>query len=170
MELKKLHNSFYADNAKVEQALDFDTESGTWSSGKVRGHGVVQISVNSLTFAIPVRSYIKHNASFILEVNRQRRDVKGMGLDYSKALLITKAEHISTSTFLLKSKAAGKKLVDKEAHVTAQFNKYVEKYTSAVQKADRRILQSPEYRFTTLINYHCELGLREAAPEAAVPA
>jgi protein AbiQ len=147
------------DNAKVEQALDFDVESGAWSSSKVRGHGVVQISVNNLVFAIPVRSNIRHKASLILEVDRSSRKVKGMGLDYSKALLISKAQHVSSDVFVLKSKAAGKKLIGKESHVTEQFTKYVKKYVSAVQGADRNILNCFEYRFTTLTNYHKELGL-----------
>ncbi|WP_260608175.1 hypothetical protein [Vibrio cholerae] len=70
MELKKLDQSFYVDNPKVEQDLDFDSQLGTWNSSKTRGHGIVKITINGLTFAIPVRSYIKHNASYILEVNR----------------------------------------------------------------------------------------------------
>lgn len=159
MELKKLDNSFYDDNSRIEQALDFDMKSGTWFKGKVRGHGVVQISYNELTFAIPVRSFIKHNASFILEVDRKNRDVKGMGLDYSKALLITKAHHVSASVFVLRSKSAGRKLVDKQQHVTDRFTKYVQKYVAAIKRNDRHVLNSFEYRFTTLINYHDELGI-----------
>jgi protein AbiQ len=159
MELKKLDISFYNDNIKVEQALDFDMSSGAWTANKVRGHGVVQITIHNLTFAIPVRSHIKHGASFILEVDRNNRDIKGMGLDYSKALLITNTAHISNRAFLLKSKSAGRKLVGKEAHVTAQFTKYVEKYIKAVQNTDNHILKSLEYRYTTLINYHNELKL-----------
>ena len=159
MELKKLDCSFYADNPKVEQALDFDMESGAWLKSKVRRHGVVQISFSNLTFAIPVKSFIKHSASLILQVDRTGNDVKGMGLDYSKALLIKKESHVSSSVFVLTSKSAGKKLVGKEGHVTSQFTKYVEKYISAIKKSDTRILNSREYRFTTLINYHKELGL-----------
>ena len=159
MELKKLDSSFYTDNPTVKEALDFDMTLGAWSQRKVRGHGVVQISFNNLTFAIPVRSTIKHSASLILEVDRTRHDVKGMGLDYSKALLIKKESHISSNVFVLKSKSAGKKLVSKENHITSQFTKYVKKYISAIKKSDARVLNSLEYRFTTLINYHKELGI-----------
>lgn len=158
MELKKLDQSFYAANPKVDEALDFDMNSGTWSPQKVRGHGVVQISINNLTFAVPVRSNIKHDASFILEVDK-RHYIKGMGLDYSKALLIRDDSHVSDEVFLLKSKEAGKKLVHLESHITKQFGKYVEKYISAVKSQDTNILGSYEYKFTTLINYHTELGL-----------
>lgn len=159
MELKKLENSFYIENPVVHQALDFNSLKKEWNSQKVRGHGIVKIEIMNLIFAIPVRSNIKHRASFILEVNRADKRVKGMGLDYSKALLITDPQYISNDVFLLRSKEAGKKLQDKEEHITKQFSRYVEKYISAVKKRDNNILQSYEYRFTTLVNYHQELGL-----------
>lgn len=158
MELRKLDHSFYIDNLNVKHALDFDMESEAWTGAKVRGHGVVQITTNGLTFAIPVRSYIKHNASLILEVSKNR-EVKGMGLDYSKSLLIKDPKHISNNIFLLKSKTAGKNLVGKESHVTKQFTKYVENYVSAVKKNDKFILNSFSYKYSTLINYHKELGI-----------
>ncbi|ELF5344440.1 hypothetical protein RNH90_002986 [Vibrio metschnikovii] len=158
-ETKKLDQSFYVDNPKVEQALDFDSQLGTWNSSKTRGHGIVKITINGLTFAIPVRSYIKHNASYILEVNRQDRTIKGMGLDYSKALLIRDDSHVTDDVFVLRNKKSGKKLIGKEEHITSQFQKYVEKYIDAVKRNDANILNSFEYRFTTLVNYHTELGL-----------
>jgi len=159
VELKKLDTSFYTDNTYIAQALDFDMESQCWIPGKIRGHGVVAISVNELVFAIPVRSRIRHRASFILQVDRINPNIKGMGLDYSKALLIRKASHVSSDVFALKSKAAGKKLVGKFGHISKQFTHYVGKYILAVQSEDKRILNCAEYRFTTLVNYHEELDL-----------
>lgn len=83
-----------------------------------------------------------------------------MGLDYSKALLIRKESHVSNRVFLLRKKKAGKKLIGKKQHITNQFHRYVEKYINAVKREDSNILNSLEYRFTTLINYHSELGLQ----------
>jgi len=162
VELKKLSPSFYTDNVRVEQALDFDMKAGCWLDidNKVRGHGVVKITIQGLMFAIPVRSHIRHEASFILQVDRKNRHIKGMGLDYSKALLIRDERHVADDVFVLRSKAAGRKLVDKEEHITKQFTGYVEKYISSVQKNDRNVLNSFEYRYTTLINYHTELGIK----------
>ncbi|MGG6138924.1 type III toxin-antitoxin system TenpIN family toxin [Pantoea allii] len=166
MELKKLDDSFYVDNPVLIQALDFDNKEREWmlydaaGEKKTRGHGIVKIELNGLTFAIPVRSNIQHDESFILEVNRSRdRRNKGMGLDYQKAVLIRDAAHISNEDFVLRTKQAGRKLVGKEEHITTMFTHYVEKYIKAVRKNDRNILNSMEYRFTTLINYHAELGL-----------
>jgi len=161
MELKKLDKSFYLANPVLLQALDFDMATNTWfNNEKVRGHGVVQIRLNELTFAIPVRSTIQHSESFILEINRgpDKRN-KGMGLDYSKAVLLRESIHISSDIFLLRSKIAGKKLLGKQAHITRKFAHYVERYIKAVQKQDQNILNSIEYRHTTLVNYHPELGL-----------
>jgi protein AbiQ len=68
-----LDNSFYTDNPVVLEALDFDTSNRVWMAGdKVRGHGIVQIELDGLMFAIPVRSNIQHDASLILEVNQGR--------------------------------------------------------------------------------------------------
>jgi protein AbiQ len=159
MELKKLSPSFYLDNPEVKEALDFNMKEGTWNADKTRGHGIVKVLMNDLTFAIPVRSNIRHDASLILEVNRHIRAVKGMGLDYSKALLIRDQEHISDDVFVLKSKSAGKKLLGKESHLEKHFTEYVGKYIKAIKDNEKNIITSREYEFTTLINYHAELGL-----------
>lgn len=159
MELKKLDSSFFVANPRVEHALDFYSDTGTWDMTKVRGHGVVSITINGLTFAIPVRSNILHESSYILKKNQQKKWVKGMGLDYTKALLIRSPSYIKNEIFVLRGKDAGKKLIGKEAHVTQQFQRYVEKYISAVKSDDQNILSSIHYKDTTLVNYHPELGL-----------
>lgn len=79
-------------------------------------------------------------------------------MDYSKAILITDPAYVSADIFLLKNKKAAKNLLSKEAHITKQFSKYVERYVKAVSKNDKNILRR-DYRFSTLINYHNELGL-----------
>ncbi|TKF02271.1 hypothetical protein FCV44_00005 [Vibrio kanaloae] len=159
MELKKLNVSFYDENPTVENALDYYSDDGLWDRSKVRGHGVVNITVNNLMFAIPVRSNVLHSASYILLKNTQKRWIKGMGLDYSKALLIRKPEYISDENFNLKVKSAGKKLVGRKKHVTDQFEAYVNKYIGAVKAGDANVLSDQKYKDTTLINYHTELGI-----------
>ncbi|MFJ5443470.1 type III toxin-antitoxin system TenpIN family toxin [Pectobacterium sp. CHL-2024] len=165
MELRKLDNTFYQHNPVVHEALDFDARSNSWLGGdKIRGHGIVQIQLNGLTFAIPVRSHIRHDDCHIIERDTSRNDVRGMGLDYSKAMLITDPSYVSTEVFLLKSKKAAKDLLSKELHITKQFSKYVARYVEAVRKNDTNILRR-DYRFTTLINYHTELGLTVPSTE-----
>ncbi|WP_413494054.1 type III toxin-antitoxin system TenpIN family toxin [Morganella psychrotolerans] len=159
MKLLKLDSSFYEDNPVIREALDFDAKTLSWgrSDNKRRGHGIVKITLSNLVFAIPVRSNIRHNDCFIIEIDHSESDGRGMGLDYTKAMLIRDITHISDEPFLLKNKVSGKKLLGKEEHIEKQFSKYIDRYIAAVLKCDENILR--RYRFATLINYHPELGL-----------
>ncbi len=155
MQLKKLAPSFYTDNSHLEQALD--NFNGQWQVGKVRGYGVVIISINDLTFAIPLRSNIKHKASYIT-VKSQQKGIQGKGLDFSKALLISDDSYISNDIFKIPYNERSR-LRNKETYITEIFENYVNDYIEAVNKQDLHILQSNEYRFTTLINYHKQLNI-----------
>ncbi len=155
MKLKKLEQSFYKNNSHLVEALD--NFNGCWVKGKVRGYGVVVINLNGLTFAIPLRSNIKHKAAYIT-VKSAVQGVKGKGLDFSKAVLITQAGYISNSPFKI-SPQEYKKLQNKDVYITNKFEKYVGRYIKAINVCDKNILQSTEYRFTTLKNYHGDLGL-----------
>lgn len=156
MQLKKLDNSFYINNSHLIEALD--NHDGTWTQGKVRGYGVVIVSINNLSFAIPLRSNIRHKSSYIT-VRSNQRGLEGKGLDFTKALLITEQRYISHLLFKI-SPDEHKKLVNKEHYITSKFEKYVSKYVAAIKKSDRNILQSSDYRYSTLCNYHIELGLK----------
>jgi protein AbiQ len=155
MQLRKLDNAFFIENSHLVQALD--NHNGNWQTNKVRGYGIVVINYKGLTFAIPLRSNIKHKAAYIT-VRSTTPSIKGKGLDYSKALFISEERYISSDIFQIPP-AEHKKLLNKEHHITAQFTKYIEHYVKAVNKSDNNILQSNEYRYTTLQNYHVELGL-----------
>ncbi|WP_099137062.1 hypothetical protein [Xenorhabdus budapestensis] len=65
MKLRKLDQTFYDENVYLIQALD--NENGKWIPGKTCGHGIVVININKLTFAIPLRISIKHNAAYITQ-------------------------------------------------------------------------------------------------------
>jgi protein AbiQ len=67
MQLKKLNTSFYRGNPIVKNALITMLWTVNGIQPKERGHGVVKITINDLTFAIPVRSHVTHNASLILK-------------------------------------------------------------------------------------------------------
>ncbi|MSP28429.1 MAG: hypothetical protein EXR80_08505 [Methylococcales bacterium] len=156
MQLKKLDSSFYEDNTHLIEVLDKD-KYGNWEVGKIRGYGVVVIDFKGLKFAIPLRTNIKYGEAYIT-VRSSEQDIKGKGLDYSKAVLIVQESYISNEDFKIPD-AEHKKLLDKEHFVTAKFEKYVERYRQAVSVADKNILNSNKYRYTTLTNYHAELEI-----------
>lgn len=153
MQLKKLDQSFYYAHSHLVEALD--NIGGRWIQGKTRGYGIILININSLTFGIPLRSNIMHKSSYPT-VGKHGSSHKG--LDFTKALLITNTRYISAELFKIPS-AEHNLLKNKEHYITTRFNKYVERYIKAVTATDLNILGSSDYRFTTLKNYHAELGI-----------
>lgn len=151
MKLRKLDVSFYPAHTHLVQALD--NEDGNWIQGKIRGYGIAVIDFRGLTFAIPLKSKITHNAAYFTK----NKGIKG-GLDFSKALLIKDNSFISNEIYKIDAEQH-KKLQGKEKFIVDKFNKYVEKYIKAASKLDKNILQSQEYRYTTLQNYHSDFGL-----------
>jgi protein AbiQ len=146
MQLIKIDPTFYVDHAHLVQALD--NHGGAWQAGKTRGYG------------IPIRSNISHKAAYLTVRNLSSGNglPYGKGLDFSKALFIPNSSYISAEVFKIPPKEH-QKLVSKQLYIANIFEKYVEKYINAVSKADKNILNSNEYRHTTLQNYHTELGI-----------
>lgn len=159
MKLKKLDVSFYDDHTHLVQALD--NHEGSWNRSKTRGYGFVILNINQLTFGIPLRSHIKHKASYLTHREKTQTPslgIIGKGLDFSKALLISDPKYISSEIYKIPDEEYTK-LIGKEHYICDRFNKYVNKYIHAIQRQDINILNDLEYRFTTLQNYHRELGL-----------
>lgn len=149
MELKKLENLFYEENNHLVEVLDKDA-AGAWVSAKTRGYGIVVIELKGLRFGIPLRSVIKHKECFLT--------VKGdtKGLDYSKAVLLVKDEYISKNAFKIPTDEFVR-IKQKSHKIKVAFTKYVEHYIKGVTNKDEHILAG--YKYTTLKNYHKELGL-----------
>lgn len=146
MKLIKLTRDFYNENTHLVEALD--NFNGNWQKGKTRGYGVVVVSISSLTFAIPLRSNIKHSAAYLT-----KRGEKNVGLDYSKALLITDPAYISGEVFKIPDEEH-KLLLNKAHFIESSFQKYVERYVQSLIKSDHNVLNSKQYKYTTLKNYH----------------
>lgn len=153
MKISKLLPVFYNNNKHLSEALD-----GTGTPGeKNRGYGVVVIEVNNgMRFGIPLRSNLNHKHGF--------KTIDGKGLDYSKAVLIRNAAFIGKPFKIPHDEYV--KIKDREQFIKSRFQKYVERYIMLANKGDNNALQQ-SYRYTTLVNYHAELGitLPDAAPE-----
>ncbi len=166
MKLTVLDQSFYDENTHLIQALD--NINGTWIERKTRGYGVVIISINTLTFAIPIRSNINHKAAYF--TIKPVGNSKGKGLDFSKAVLITKPSYLTKESFEI-SKFEHDKLKGKstEYNITTKFEKYVERYIEAVKNNKKALLSCDKYRFSTLVNYHDALGIIEVEEANSTP-
>lgn len=150
--LKKLTEEFYNDNPNLIEALD-----GGWSqSAKVRGYGIVVISINSLVFGIPLRSHIRHKHSFFTDTTQEQSTEGRKGLDFSKAILLSDSKYLDDSSFKVPVNEFDR-IQDNHQHIVEKFTKYVEKYMKAVNKSDKYVLRI--YNYSTLKNYHSELGI-----------
>lgn len=148
MELKKLEDLFYLENSHLLEVLDKD-KAGSWTSDKTRGYGVVVCSYQDLRFGIPLRSRINHKFCFLTKDDK--------GLDFSKSVLLLKDEYISVKPFIIPADERNL-LLSKSHFILGRFSHYVERYVFGWAKADKNILR--DYRYTTLVNYHIELGLK----------
>ncbi|MBA5686084.1 type III toxin-antitoxin system TenpIN family toxin [Rugamonas apoptosis] len=149
MEVKKLNEVFYEENKHLVEVMD---KTGTqWTGDKTRGYGIVLVEVNGLKFGIPLRSNMRPYNGFITAPKESK------GLDFSKAVLLSKEEYISESEFII-PRPEFLRIKDNSAAIARDFNKYVKKYVRGASKNDSNILK--DYRFTTLQNYHAELGIK----------
>lgn len=129
---------------------DYLTEHPTIEAmDKDRPHAIVLIEINGLRFAVPLRTNLNHRQGF--------KTIDNGGLDYSKALMIFEEKDISRD-IKLESADEFKRINEHEEKIVAAFTKYVSRYIAAQKKGDKNIL-GMTYRFTTLVNYHAELGI-----------
>ena len=148
MELRKLSESFYAQNTHLVEVLDKTNNS--WTGGKTRGYGIVVVEVAGLKFGIPLRSNMNHRFGFITVSSEKK------GLDYTKAVLLSKDEYISDAEFAIPT-AEYIAIKDNTDDIAKEFNKFVNKYVRAAKNNDANVLNY--YRYSTLKNYHVELGI-----------
>lgn len=125
---------------------------------KKRGYGVVTINLNDLTFGIPLRTNLQHRYGVYLDSKTKNGITYRRGLDFTKAILIRDFNKDIGDVFRVSEKQK-KVLIQRKKMIKNQFGKYVQGYVNAAKKGAISTLSSPAYRFSTLINYHEELGI-----------
>lgn len=155
--LRRLTSDYYSEHAHLAEALDFDRITKV-PNDKGRGFGVCLVDILGHQFAIPLRSNMSHKDNFPTKFSK---DASGrtlrQGLDYSKSVIITDKRFISEKPFKTREKEEYLKINRAEKKILKEFEDYVNKYIEAVRKPDEHILA--EYNYSTLKNYHVELGL-----------
>lgn len=146
MDILKLEPTFYAENQHLVEVLD--KVGREWASDKERGYGIALVKHENLRFGIPLRSHFSHSFGF--------KTKESGGLDYSKAVLLSKDSYISQNPFKIPDDEF-RKIKERSHFIETQFNKYVERYIKACGVRDVNILRA--YAYSTLQNYHSELGI-----------
>ena len=114
-----------------------------------RPYAVHLIKYNNLTFAIPVRSNIKHDFSY--------KTVGNKGLDFTKIVIITDLKYLSKNTAV----------INREEYIKLDKNRnFIEKKMLSYLKAYKKALKTPDTNKnnTILSNsalqyFHEELGI-----------
>ena len=114
-----------------------------------RPYAVHLVKYNNLTFAIPVRSNIKHDFSY--------KTVGNKGLDFTKTVIITDLKYLSKNTAV----------INREEYVKLDKNRnFIEKKMLSYLKAYKKALKTPDTNKnnTILSNsalqyFHEELGI-----------
>jgi protein AbiQ len=119
---------------------------------------VCLVKIDNLTFAIPFRSNINHNASLI--TLRQTTNSKNgrRGIDFSKAVVINDEKYIDRSRFPYINRQEFIFLESKEFLILKGLKKFITEYKRLVQFKQKT---SSVYKFSTLQYFHVELGLKQ---------
>lgn len=126
---------------------------------KERGYGIVTIEIDNLIFGIPLRTNLNHSYGVKLDKVEINNQVFHRGLDFRKAILIKDISNIG-AVFNVSSKQK-RTLIAKEKAIKNQFSKYVNNYIKAKKNNIENTINSNAYKFSTLINYHEELGIKD---------
>lgn len=130
----------YKDYPEIEQKQD-------------RPYIMIQISIDGVDFAIPLRSNINHPNVFWTD------KPKKCGVDYSKAVPIKDVKYVDSRKPYLRSNEH-KALIGKEYLIQKGFEKYIQKYGKALSAyhvdRNRELCQK-----STLQYFHEELGIKE---------
>ncbi|WP_322906949.1 type III toxin-antitoxin system TenpIN family toxin [Paenibacillus campi] len=150
----QLTPEFYQENIHLSETLF------KYGQDKGRGYGILLVATKGYRFAIPLRSKmnIRHKHNFTTKIHAPEGTRVRHGLDYTKALIISEDRFIATRDFLLAEKNDYLKIAKSEHKIINEFEAFIDKYIHAVHKNDENILR--EYRYSTLQNYHVELGLQ----------
>lgn len=114
-----------------------------------RPYVCLEVRIDELTFAIPLRHHIPHRHCF--------PTIENSGLDYTKAVVISRSDYLRNERPTIEQKEYN--LIKKSEHRIEQgMRKYLKLYRSAWQYRD-----NPEYQkilhWSTLQYFHKELGL-----------
>lgn len=107
------------------------------------------VEIDGLTFAIPIRSHIRHNYGFI--TNEEKR----AGLDFTKAIIILNPEYISEKERITITKEEMLLISNNKELIIKDFKIFLQTYKRKIKKK----LYANFLRFTSLQYFHKELGL-----------
>lgn len=119
-----------------------------------RPYIMLLMKIDGLDYAIPFRSHITHNYSFLTDVANK------CGIDYTKAIIIKKHDYVVDNINGLPIKIRpneNKALFGKKHEIIKGLKRYIKEYKRAVKNnAHHKVYV---FKISTLQYFHKELGL-----------
>lgn len=120
-----------------------------------RPYIVLLIKVDNNTFALPLRTNIKHSSCYKFQYSSRPTD-SITGIDFSKAVIVNDLSYIGETAEIDNKEYV--ELNDRIAFIISKFRTYIKGYYTYVSgKANK--YQAKRYKYTTLKYFHNELGI-----------
>jgi protein AbiQ len=146
VEFHRLSTEFYTQFGHYEEILKKEE----------RPYYVLLLELDSLTYAIPLRSHITHPYCFIADNSIGQN----CGLDYSKAVVIDSIQYIDPTPVTIRQHEYNI-YKQREYFIKNQFSSYVKSYKKEVRRRlkNQALPVSAVCRYSSLKYFHRELGL-----------
>lgn len=140
VELRKLSDEFYKDYPHTKYS-EMECKPG-------RPYVVLLLEIDGVKFAIPLRTNIRHSYCYKFRTSNRETE-SNTGIDYSKAVVISKASYLGEETDINDKEYL--ELQEKTYFIISKFKKYVEGYIDYKRNGGNEYI-AKRYRFSTL-NY-----------------
>lgn len=114
-----------------------------------RPYIMLVVKIDNLTFAIPIRSHIRHNYGFITNKNLRT------GLDFTKAIIILNPQYVAKKERITITKEEMLLISNNRDLIIKDFKTFLNTYKRKI----RNNLTANFLQYCTLQYFHKELGL-----------
>ena len=147
MEFHRLSTVFYTRFGHCEEIL----------TKEERPYYVLLLELDSITYAIPLRSHITHSYCYVAD----NSNGQNKGLDYSKAVVISDSKKYIDPAPVTIRQHEYNILKQHEYLIKAQFSSYVKAYKKDIRrhKKNQKLPVSSLCRYSSLKYFHKELAI-----------
>ncbi len=121
-----------------------------------RPYMVILVVVDGNTFAIPLRTNIRHSYCYKFKQTERSTD-SVTGLDYTKAVIVNDPSYVGADARIDDKEYT--ELNNKYFFIISQFKRFVDGYIEYIN-GKNTFNNSKKYAYTTLKYFHNELGLK----------
>lgn len=122
-----------------------------------RPYIVILIKIDNNTFALPLRTNIKHSNCYKFKYSSRPTD-SVTGIDFSKAVIVNNYEYIGNIAEIDNKEYV--ELNDRIFFIINKFQTYIKGYYEYISGTSNKY-QAKKYKYTTLKYFHKELGISD---------